>query len=170
MPLLSINYLFVKHYEWICDLFFGLVYTVYGFNSAVFHSVYPVDHVFEQILHSSSTDLAEAKKILEKIISRKHYKFLGEIRPGPIPTKVCINVFGDSIKSCIIFLGWVHLCRGVLVCLHASVCDGINTIAESKTLSYLHVSLTYRDKHYSLKSYILLYQALNLEPSWLQSW
>ncbi|TDG96858.1 hypothetical protein EPR50_G00234320 [Perca flavescens] len=39
------------------------------------------DHVFEQILNSSSADLAEAKKILEKIISRKHYKFLGDIRP-----------------------------------------------------------------------------------------
>ena len=80
MPLLSINYLFVKHYELICDLFFGLVYTVYGFNSAVFHSVCPVDHAFEQILeldeakvpNSSSVELAEAKEILERIISRDH--------------------------------------------------------------------------------------------------
>ncbi|KAF1372634.1 hypothetical protein PFLUV_G00267940 [Perca fluviatilis] len=54
------------------------------------------DHVFEQILHSSSTDLADAKKILEKIISRKHYKFLGEIRPGPIPTK---KVIGELEKE-----------------------------------------------------------------------
>ncbi|KAA8577859.1 hypothetical protein FQN60_005369 [Etheostoma spectabile] len=45
------------------------------------------DHVFEQILNSSSVELAEAKKILERIISRDHYKFLGEIKPRQVPTK-----------------------------------------------------------------------------------
>ncbi|XP_032363631.1 deoxynucleoside triphosphate triphosphohydrolase SAMHD1 [Etheostoma spectabile] len=51
------------------------------------------DHVFEQILNSSAVELAEAKKILERIISRDHYRFLGEIKPRQVPTKVCINVF-----------------------------------------------------------------------------
>ncbi|TDG96862.1 hypothetical protein EPR50_G00234360 [Perca flavescens] len=61
------------------------------------------DHVFEQILNSSSADLAEAKEILEKIISRKHYKFLCEIKPEPIPTKVSTFDYGmkdkDPIKN-----------------------------------------------------------------------
>ncbi|XP_028427156.1 deoxynucleoside triphosphate triphosphohydrolase SAMHD1-like [Perca flavescens] len=45
------------------------------------------DHVFEQILHSSSVELAEAKKILERIISRDHYRFLGETKPRQVPTR-----------------------------------------------------------------------------------
>uniref|UniRef100_A0A671W541 HD domain-containing protein n=1 Tax=Sparus aurata TaxID=8175 RepID=A0A671W541_SPAAU len=36
------------------------------------------DHVFEQILFSSSDDLKEAREILERIISRDLYKFLGQ--------------------------------------------------------------------------------------------
>ncbi|XP_034721411.1 deoxynucleoside triphosphate triphosphohydrolase SAMHD1-like isoform X2 [Etheostoma cragini] len=44
------------------------------------------DHVFDQILNSSSAKLDEAKKILERIISRDHYKFLGETNPEQFPT------------------------------------------------------------------------------------
>ncbi|XP_032362898.1 deoxynucleoside triphosphate triphosphohydrolase SAMHD1 [Etheostoma spectabile] len=44
------------------------------------------DHVFDQILNSSSVELAEAKKILERIISRDHYRFLGETNPEQVPT------------------------------------------------------------------------------------
>ncbi|KAI3357661.1 hypothetical protein L3Q82_016069, partial [Scortum barcoo] len=36
------------------------------------------DHVFEEILNSSSEELAEAREILQKIVSRNHYRFLGE--------------------------------------------------------------------------------------------
>ncbi|KAM4610583.1 deoxynucleoside triphosphate triphosphohydrolase SAMHD1-like [Polymixia lowei] len=36
------------------------------------------DQVFEQILNSSSGDLAEARKILENIVCRRHYKFVGQ--------------------------------------------------------------------------------------------
>ncbi|XP_032365689.1 deoxynucleoside triphosphate triphosphohydrolase SAMHD1 [Etheostoma spectabile] len=45
------------------------------------------DHVFEQILNSSSVELAEAKKILERILSRDHYRFLGETKPPQVPTE-----------------------------------------------------------------------------------
>uniref|UniRef100_A0A8C9YEV6 HD/PDEase domain-containing protein n=1 Tax=Sander lucioperca TaxID=283035 RepID=A0A8C9YEV6_SANLU len=72
---------------------------LYGSNSAVFHSVCLVDHVFEQILNSPSVELAEAKKILERIISRDHYRFLGETKPRQVLTRVCINVFEK-------ILGW----------------------------------------------------------------
>ncbi|XP_028426737.1 deoxynucleoside triphosphate triphosphohydrolase SAMHD1-like [Perca flavescens] len=44
------------------------------------------DHVFEQILHSSSVELAEAKEILKRIISRDHYRFLDEIKAIQVPT------------------------------------------------------------------------------------
>ncbi|XP_076023304.1 deoxynucleoside triphosphate triphosphohydrolase SAMHD1-like isoform X2 [Genypterus blacodes] len=36
------------------------------------------DHVFEQILHSSSPELAEAKQILQNIVCRRLYKCLGQ--------------------------------------------------------------------------------------------
>ncbi|XP_031144044.2 deoxynucleoside triphosphate triphosphohydrolase SAMHD1-like isoform X2 [Sander lucioperca] len=57
------------------------------------------DHVFEQILNSSSKKLAKAKKILEKIISRKHYKFLGEIKPEPFPTKKVIGEWEKELAA-----------------------------------------------------------------------
>ncbi|XP_027132621.1 deoxynucleoside triphosphate triphosphohydrolase SAMHD1-like, partial [Larimichthys crocea] len=37
------------------------------------------DNVFEQILNSTSKELAEARQILEKVTSRDLYKFLGEM-------------------------------------------------------------------------------------------
>ncbi|XP_061082061.1 deoxynucleoside triphosphate triphosphohydrolase SAMHD1-like [Conger conger] len=40
------------------------------------------DHVFQQILYSSSPELAEARAILQNINCRKIYKFLGKIRPN----------------------------------------------------------------------------------------
>ncbi|XP_030279062.1 deoxynucleoside triphosphate triphosphohydrolase SAMHD1-like [Sparus aurata] len=51
------------------------------------------DHVFEQILFSSSDDLKEAREILERIISRDLYKFLGQKliekpdKPDAVPEK-----------------------------------------------------------------------------------
>ncbi|XP_068454734.1 deoxynucleoside triphosphate triphosphohydrolase SAMHD1-like [Clinocottus analis] len=39
------------------------------------------DHVYEQILHSSNMDLNDAREILEKIVSRQHYRCLGETKP-----------------------------------------------------------------------------------------
>ncbi|XP_070765942.1 deoxynucleoside triphosphate triphosphohydrolase SAMHD1-like [Enoplosus armatus] len=44
------------------------------------------DHVFEKILNSSDKTLAEARDILQRIVSRNFYKFLGEIEK---PTEVC---------------------------------------------------------------------------------
>lgn len=39
------------------------------------------DHVFEQILNSSSPELAEAKRILRNIVCRRLYKCLGQTQP-----------------------------------------------------------------------------------------
>ncbi|XP_061082910.1 deoxynucleoside triphosphate triphosphohydrolase SAMHD1-like [Conger conger] len=39
------------------------------------------DHIFQEILNSSSPELAEARAILQNINCRKLYKFLGKIRP-----------------------------------------------------------------------------------------
>ncbi|XP_058499138.1 deoxynucleoside triphosphate triphosphohydrolase SAMHD1-like isoform X2 [Solea solea] len=39
------------------------------------------DHVFEQILHSSSKELAEARQILRNIVCRRLYKCLGRTHP-----------------------------------------------------------------------------------------
>uniref|UniRef100_A0A8D0D0D2 HD domain-containing protein n=1 Tax=Sander lucioperca TaxID=283035 RepID=A0A8D0D0D2_SANLU len=73
---------------------------LYGSNSAVFHSVCLVDHVFEQILNSPSVELAEAKKILERIISRDHYRFLGETKPRQVLTRVYFSLpLLDPIKN-----------------------------------------------------------------------
>ncbi|XP_071332522.1 deoxynucleoside triphosphate triphosphohydrolase SAMHD1-like [Trachinotus anak] len=45
------------------------------------------DHVFEQILHSSSVELAEARQILRNITCRRLYKCLGQTQPDK-PLKV----------------------------------------------------------------------------------
>ncbi|XP_028427155.1 deoxynucleoside triphosphate triphosphohydrolase SAMHD1-like [Perca flavescens] len=65
------------------------------------------DHVFEQILeldeakvpNSSSADLAEARKILERIISRDHYRFLGETKPRQVPTREKINGWKEELDQ-----------------------------------------------------------------------
>ena len=41
-------------------------------------TVCPVDRVFEEILFSSSDDLKEAREILQRVVSRNLYRFLGE--------------------------------------------------------------------------------------------
>ncbi|KAM6981977.1 deoxynucleoside triphosphate triphosphohydrolase SAMHD1-like [Tautogolabrus adspersus] len=41
------------------------------------------DKVFEEILNSSDSNLQEARKILQDIVSRKIYKFVGETKPKP---------------------------------------------------------------------------------------
>ncbi|XP_056277998.1 deoxynucleoside triphosphate triphosphohydrolase SAMHD1-like [Pseudoliparis swirei] len=50
------------------------------------------DDVFGRILHSSNKKLSEAKKILEKIVTRQHYRFLGEVKP----TEVMKNDFNSK--------------------------------------------------------------------------
>ncbi|TDG96857.1 hypothetical protein EPR50_G00234310 [Perca flavescens] len=71
------------------------------------------DHVFEQILeldeakvpNSSSVEqdeakkLAEAKKILKRIISRDHYRFLGETKPRQVPTREKINGWKEELDQ-----------------------------------------------------------------------
>ncbi|XP_061591983.1 deoxynucleoside triphosphate triphosphohydrolase SAMHD1 [Cololabis saira] len=52
------------------------------------------DHVFEQILHSSSPELAEARQILHKITCRQLYKCLGETKPDK-----AMPVTKDNIQS-----------------------------------------------------------------------
>ncbi|XP_072223758.1 deoxynucleoside triphosphate triphosphohydrolase SAMHD1 [Leuresthes tenuis] len=44
------------------------------------------DHVFEQILHSSSPGLAEARQILRNIVCRRLYKCLGQTQPDKAMT------------------------------------------------------------------------------------
>eukprot|EP00064_Thunnus_orientalis_P024891 superscaffoldBa00011420_g25207 len=44
-----------------------------------------INSVFEKILNPSSSELAEARKILEKIISRQLYKFLGQTKAKRLP-------------------------------------------------------------------------------------
>ncbi|XP_061604493.1 deoxynucleoside triphosphate triphosphohydrolase SAMHD1 isoform X1 [Phyllopteryx taeniolatus] len=39
------------------------------------------DYVFEQILHSSNTELAEAQQILQNILLRRLYKYVGQTQP-----------------------------------------------------------------------------------------
>ncbi|KAJ8255895.1 hypothetical protein COCON_G00197590 [Conger conger] len=57
------------------------------------------DHIFQQILYSSSDELAEARAILQNILRRKLYKYLGQVRPkDPLPNTV---VFNDPIHGSI---------------------------------------------------------------------
>uniref|UniRef100_A0A673B5M9 HD domain-containing protein n=1 Tax=Sphaeramia orbicularis TaxID=375764 RepID=A0A673B5M9_9TELE len=39
------------------------------------------DHIFDEILNSSSDDLKEAREILQKVITRKLYPYLGQTKP-----------------------------------------------------------------------------------------
>ncbi|TDG96859.1 hypothetical protein EPR50_G00234330 [Perca flavescens] len=71
------------------------------------------DHVFEQILeldeakvpNSSSVEqdeakkLAEAKEILKRIISRDHYRFLGETKPRQVPTREKIRGLKEELDQ-----------------------------------------------------------------------
>ncbi|XP_042348528.1 deoxynucleoside triphosphate triphosphohydrolase SAMHD1-like [Plectropomus leopardus] len=57
------------------------------------------DSVFEQILNSSSKELAEAREILHKIITRKHYRFLGEIKPKSSLTKEKIDILKKELAE-----------------------------------------------------------------------
>lgn len=52
-----------------------------------------VDNVFEQILHSSSPELAEARKILQNIQRRNLYKCLGQTQPDKALTVTQVSVF-----------------------------------------------------------------------------
>uniref|UniRef100_A0A3B4UZW8 HD domain-containing protein n=1 Tax=Seriola dumerili TaxID=41447 RepID=A0A3B4UZW8_SERDU len=59
------------------------------------------DRVFEDILHSSSPELEDARKILNRIITRDLYTCVGEKHTAE-ETKVCTNVF--VCLCCIMFL------------------------------------------------------------------
>ncbi|XP_041859789.1 deoxynucleoside triphosphate triphosphohydrolase SAMHD1 [Melanotaenia boesemani] len=52
------------------------------------------DHVFEQILNSSSSELAEARQILHNIVCRNLYKCLGQTQPDK-----AVNVTQETIHS-----------------------------------------------------------------------
>nr|XP_019952005.1 PREDICTED: deoxynucleoside triphosphate triphosphohydrolase SAMHD1 [Paralichthys olivaceus]XP_019952006.1 PREDICTED: deoxynucleoside triphosphate triphosphohydrolase SAMHD1 [Paralichthys olivaceus] len=52
------------------------------------------DHVFEQILHSSSEELAEPRQILRNIVCRRLYKCLGQTQPSK-----SLKVTPDAIKD-----------------------------------------------------------------------
>ncbi|XP_017270422.1 deoxynucleoside triphosphate triphosphohydrolase SAMHD1 isoform X2 [Kryptolebias marmoratus] len=52
------------------------------------------DNVFEQILHSSSLELAEARKILHNILCRNLYKCLGQTQPDK-----ALNVTPEQLHS-----------------------------------------------------------------------
>uniref|UniRef100_A0A3B3VEP1 Deoxynucleoside triphosphate triphosphohydrolase SAMHD1 n=1 Tax=Poecilia latipinna TaxID=48699 RepID=A0A3B3VEP1_9TELE len=57
------------------------------------------DNVFEQILNSSSPELAEAKLILHKIICRKLYKCLGQTQPDKALTENIHSWEADLAQS-----------------------------------------------------------------------
>uniref|UniRef100_A0A7N6BLD2 Deoxynucleoside triphosphate triphosphohydrolase SAMHD1 n=1 Tax=Anabas testudineus TaxID=64144 RepID=A0A7N6BLD2_ANATE len=56
------------------------------------------DHVFEQILNSSSPELAEARQILQNILRRRLYKCVGQTQPNKSMevTRVCYTSIGPS--------------------------------------------------------------------------
>uniref|UniRef100_A0A7N6A3H3 Deoxynucleoside triphosphate triphosphohydrolase SAMHD1 n=1 Tax=Anabas testudineus TaxID=64144 RepID=A0A7N6A3H3_ANATE len=57
------------------------------------------DHVFEQILNSSSPELAEARQILQNILRRRLYKCVGQTQPNKSMevTRVCYTSIGPVI-------------------------------------------------------------------------
>uniref|UniRef100_A0A3B4WPC3 Deoxynucleoside triphosphate triphosphohydrolase SAMHD1-like n=1 Tax=Seriola lalandi dorsalis TaxID=1841481 RepID=A0A3B4WPC3_SERLL len=56
------------------------------------------DRVFEDILHSSSPELEDARKILNRIITRDLYKCVAKVETGTAEiTKVCTDVFTTSL-------------------------------------------------------------------------
>lgn len=64
--------------------------------------IYPADQVFEQILFSSSEELADARQILHNIVCRRLYKCLGQTQPEkPLnESEVCFQLrfFCDQIS------------------------------------------------------------------------
>lgn len=81
------------------------------FASIVLITVCPVDHVFEQILNSSSPELAEARQILRNIICRRLYKCLGQTQADkPIKvTQVCVCLCIQYFFLCILYALITHL-------------------------------------------------------------
>ncbi|XP_061082924.1 deoxynucleoside triphosphate triphosphohydrolase SAMHD1-like [Conger conger] len=60
------------------------------------------DHIFQQILYSSSPELAEARAILQNIIHRKLYKYLGQVWPkDPLPNTLeeCTRIAARIAQS-----------------------------------------------------------------------
>ncbi|KAK1898197.1 Deoxynucleoside triphosphate triphosphohydrolase SAMHD1 [Dissostichus eleginoides] len=57
------------------------------------------DCVFDQILNSTEDNLREAREILTNIVDRKHYRFLGEIKPKRIPTKEEISQLKEDLAA-----------------------------------------------------------------------
>lgn len=62
------------------------------------------DHLFEQILYSSSAELEEARKILQNIIRRRLYKCLGQTQCKKIEvvSPVCDHVFTVVLKHLLV--------------------------------------------------------------------
>ena len=64
----------------------------------------PVDNMFEQILYSSSSKLAEAREILQNITCRRLYKCVGQtqtevrVEVSQVCVCVCVRVFGERIS------------------------------------------------------------------------
>lgn len=52
------------------------------------------DHLFEQILYSSSPELKEAQQILQDVICRRLYKCLGQTQSK---RKVTVSAVGDGV-------------------------------------------------------------------------
>uniref|UniRef100_A0A7N8XA68 Deoxynucleoside triphosphate triphosphohydrolase SAMHD1 n=1 Tax=Mastacembelus armatus TaxID=205130 RepID=A0A7N8XA68_9TELE len=65
------------------------------------------DHVFEQILNSSSADLAEARQILRNITCRRLYKCLGQTQANEpmevTQVSVCVNIHQYCLKTTALF-------------------------------------------------------------------
>uniref|UniRef100_A0A7N6A1L4 Deoxynucleoside triphosphate triphosphohydrolase SAMHD1 n=1 Tax=Anabas testudineus TaxID=64144 RepID=A0A7N6A1L4_ANATE len=59
------------------------------------------DHVFEQILNSSSPELAEARQILQNILRRRLYKCVGQTQPNKSMevTRVCYTNLAQSVPQ-----------------------------------------------------------------------
>ncbi|XP_067097028.1 deoxynucleoside triphosphate triphosphohydrolase SAMHD1-like [Osmerus mordax] len=56
------------------------------------------DHVFEQILHSPSLELAEAREILKNITDRRHYKFVAYSQTMVLHTQDEVEVWARKVE------------------------------------------------------------------------
>ncbi|XP_010765787.1 deoxynucleoside triphosphate triphosphohydrolase SAMHD1-like, partial [Notothenia coriiceps] len=72
-------------------------------SNLLFCPVCPLDCVFDQILNSTEEDLKEAREILTKIVERKHYRCLGEIKPKTIPNKDEISQVTKNLAAALPF-------------------------------------------------------------------
>uniref|UniRef100_A0A8C6T9R5 HD domain-containing protein n=1 Tax=Neogobius melanostomus TaxID=47308 RepID=A0A8C6T9R5_9GOBI len=57
------------------------------------------DCIFEEILYSSRNDLKEAREILEKVVSRELYRYLGKTKKEEMPKVTEISAFDFGMKE-----------------------------------------------------------------------